>query len=120
MSRGAFCCLPAGADFDRGHLAVATESFRLQKHVIVTLLAPSAQEWTKREFSQYVYDEFFEGETRSRQASLSRAYKRLEKRDYLKRSKRGCWELTQRGEEIALLEWKQDRSRYPHVILVTS
>ena len=89
---------------------------RLQKHVIVTLLAPSARELTKREFSQYVYDEFFEGETRSGQASLSRAYKRLEERGYLKRSKRG-WELTMRGEQIALLEWQQERSRYPHIVL---
>jgi hypothetical protein len=94
---------------------------RLQKHVIVTLLAPSARELTKREFSQYVYDEFFEGESRSTQASLSRAYRRLEKRGYLKRGRgRSGWELTQRGEKIALLEWQQERSRYPHIILETS
>ena len=89
---------------------------RLQKQVIVTLLAPGARELTKREFSQYVYDEFFGRESRSAQASLSRAYRRLEKRGYLKRSKKG-WELTPRGEEIALLEWQQERSRYPHIIL---
>ena len=95
---------------------------RLQKHVIVTLLAPSARELTKREFSQYVYSEFFERESRSAQASLSRAYKRLESRGYLKRGRRrrSGWELTPRGEKIALLEWRQERSRYPHIILETS
>jgi hypothetical protein len=82
----------------------------------------SVRELTKREFSQYVYDEFFEGETRSAQASLSRAYKRLVKRGYLKRTRGGKtgWELTLRGEKITLLEWQQERSRYPHIILETS
>jgi RIO-like serine/threonine protein kinase len=93
---------------------------RLQKHVIVTLLAPSAREMTKREFSHYVYTEFFERESRSAQASLSRAYKRLEQRGYLKRRARtNGWKLTPRGEKIALLEWRQERSRYPHIILET-
>ena len=27
------------------------------------------------------------------------------------------WDLTPRGEKIALPEWRQERSRYPHIIL---
>lgn len=60
---------------------------RLQKYIIATLLAPAAKALARREFSQYVYDERFGGETRSAQASLSRAYRRLEERGLLKRSR---------------------------------
>ncbi len=94
---------------------------RLQKYIIVTLLAPAAKELARREFSQYVYDEHFEGETRSAQASLSRACRRLEGRGYLKRSRSNKgWELTPRGEVIALAEWREERSKYPHIRLAES
>jgi hypothetical protein len=57
---------------------------------------------------------------RAAQASLSRAYKRLEPRGYLKRSVHtNGWKLTLCGEKIALLEWHHERSRYPHIILET-
>jgi hypothetical protein len=49
-------------------------------------------------------------EVRGASELVARAYRRLESRGYLKRSARSNgWQLTPRGEKIALLEWQQAR-----------
>jgi hypothetical protein len=66
----------------------------LQKFILVSLIVPQRALLPRRKFSQEIYCYYFGQETPSTRASLSRAYRRLEERGFLIRSK-SCWRLTQ-------------------------
>jgi hypothetical protein len=66
---------------------------KLQKFIMVALLAPKHMAMSRREFSKFVYGYWFSEDSPSARASLSRAYRRLEDRGFLKRE-HGQWRLT--------------------------
>jgi hypothetical protein len=92
---------------------MARESYgklsKLQRFIMICVFTPEGQAMPRREFSRMVYKKFFGEETASTRASLSRAYRRLEHREYLQRVN-GCWKLNDEigegdGNLIAGLLW---------------
>ena len=92
---------------------MARESYQklseLQRFILMCVFTPEGQAMSRREFSRMVYEKFFGAETASTRASLSRAYRRLEQREYLQRVN-GCWKLNDKvghgdGTVIAGLLW---------------
>ena len=76
---------------------------------MICLVTPEGQVMPRREFSRMLYEKFFGEKTASTRASLSRAYRRLEHREYLQRVN-GCWKLNDKvgdgdGNVIAALLW---------------
>jgi hypothetical protein len=65
---------------------------KLQRFIMMCVLTPEGEAMSRREFSRMIYEKFFGEETASNRASLSRAYRRLEHREYLRRVN-GCWKL---------------------------
>src|SRR5262249_33903832 len=66
---------------------------RLQKVILIMLLDSSYAELSRRDFNQAVYDNFFQENSKSNRASLSRSYRRLEERGLIIRA-HGQWQLT--------------------------
>jgi hypothetical protein len=98
---------------------------KLQNFIMVTLLAPDAQALTRKEFSRYVYAKYYGHDKPSAKASLSRAYRRLMQRGFLRRTYRGLleggWELTPLdGRMVAALELAEHKDKYPHIQQKTS
>jgi hypothetical protein len=72
---------------------------KLQKWILVSLLDPSNLAKSQRERNAEIYREFFGcdpdlHDLSTVQASLSRAYRRLESRGLIRRGERGKWDLT--------------------------
>jgi hypothetical protein len=67
---------------------------RLQRFIMIALLETRFMAMPRREFSQFVYKTWFKRESPAVRSSLSRAYQRLEAREFLIR-KQGCWRLTE-------------------------
>ena len=74
---------------------------KLQRLIMLTLLDATKASLPRREFSKFIYDYYFgEGEpTPSTQASLSRAYRRLEDRGYIIRI-HGRFQLTTGNDNL--------------------
>jgi hypothetical protein len=66
---------------------------RLQRFIMIALLETRFMAMPRREFSQFVYKTWFKRESPAVRSSLSRAYQRLEAREFLIR-RQGCWRLT--------------------------
>jgi hypothetical protein len=67
---------------------------KLQRFILVILLSDEAAGWTRRQFAEFVYHNYFRWKSKSTFASLSRALSRLEQRDLIARVK-GKWKLTE-------------------------
>ena len=67
---------------------------RLQRTILITLLDPEQLSKTQQDRNKWLYEYFFNGDTQSARASLSRAHRRLEERGLIQRVKRR-WTLTE-------------------------
>jgi hypothetical protein len=59
---------------------------QLQKRIMVALLSPDYAAMSRREFNGAIYRDYFDGDSLTARASLSRALRRLESRNYIIRA----------------------------------
>ena len=89
---------------------------QLQKLILVALSEPRYAVMKRREFNRLVKRLYYGKDSRVAASSLSRAYQRLEDRQYIARSGRR-WTLTDsdpydNGMMLAILVWGQNREFY--------
>jgi len=89
---------------------------QLQKLILVALSEPRYAVMKRREFNRTIKRLYWGNDSRVGTSSLSRAYQRLEDRQYIVRFG-GCWRLTDsdpldNGVIIAFLTWAHARELY--------
>src|SRR6516165_3305885 len=89
---------------------------QLQKLILVALLEPRYAVMKRREFNRTIKRLYWGNDSRVATSSLSRAYQRLEDREYIVRFD-GRWRLTDsnpldNGVMLAFLAWAQKREFY--------
>ena len=89
---------------------------QLQKLILVALSEPRYAVMKRREFNRTVKRLYYGKDSRAATVSLSRAYQRLEDRQYIARSG-GRWKLTDsdpydNGVMLAFLAWANNRELY--------
>jgi hypothetical protein len=95
---------------------------QLQKLILVGLSEPRYAVMKRREFNRLIKRLYYGKDSRVATSSLSRAYQRLEERQYILRF-RGCWKLTDptdvnldnlgdNGVMFAFLAWVHNRKFY--------
>src|SRR5215469_14373028 len=89
---------------------------QLQKLILVALLEPRCAVMKRREFNRLIKGLYYGKDSRVATSSLSRAYQRLEDRQYIARFG-GRWKLTDtnlrdNGVMFAFLAWVQNRKVY--------
>jgi hypothetical protein len=89
---------------------------RLQKLILVALCEPRYAVMKRRAFNRTVRQLYYGNDSRVATSSLSRAYQRLEDRQYIARSG-GRWKLTasdpyDNGVILAFLAWANNREFY--------
>jgi hypothetical protein len=92
---------------------------QLQKLILVVLLEPRYAVMKRREFNRLIKRLYYGKDSRVAVSSLSRAYQRLEDREYILRFG-GRWKLTDpidanpgnNGVMFAFLAWAQNREFY--------